>query len=107
MRVQNEQARAFYEIEAAREAWSVRELERQIAVLLFERLAANRNPDEVRALAREGQQVSSRIAPRPEQAKQLATHRDRIGRVHAGICQEILADPRWRLASHAHKIHTL
>jgi predicted nuclease of restriction endonuclease-like (RecB) superfamily len=59
LRVQNEQARAFYEIEAAREAWSVRELERQIAALLFERLAANRNPDEVRALARQGQQVSS------------------------------------------------
>jgi hypothetical protein len=58
MRIQNQQARAFYEIEAAREAWSVRELERQIAVLLFDRLAANRNPDEVRALAREGQQVS-------------------------------------------------
>lgn len=59
LRVQNPQARAFYEIEAAREAWSVRELERQISVLLFDRLAANRNPDEVRALARQGQQVSS------------------------------------------------
>jgi predicted nuclease of restriction endonuclease-like (RecB) superfamily len=59
LRVQNEQARAFYEIEAAREAWSVRELERQIAVLLFDRLAASRSPDEVRALARQGQQISS------------------------------------------------
>jgi predicted nuclease of restriction endonuclease-like (RecB) superfamily len=59
MRVQSERARAFYEIEAAREEWSVRELERQISVLLFERLAANRNPDEVRALAREGQRISS------------------------------------------------
>jgi hypothetical protein len=52
LRIQNQQARAFYEIEAAREAWSVRELERQIAALLFDRLAANRNPDEVRELAR-------------------------------------------------------
>ena len=32
LRVQNEQARAFYEIEAARESWSVRELERQDVV---------------------------------------------------------------------------
>lgn len=31
-----------YEIEALREAWSARELERQIASLLFERLAKSR-----------------------------------------------------------------
>ncbi|MCG8420647.1 MAG: DUF1016 N-terminal domain-containing protein [Proteobacteria bacterium] len=39
LRVPDDRARAFYEIEAARESWSVRELERQIAALLFERLA--------------------------------------------------------------------
>lgn len=39
IRVQDERARAFYEIEAAKESWSVRELERQVASLLFERLA--------------------------------------------------------------------
>lgn len=44
LRVQNAEARSFYEIEAARESWSVRELERQIAALLFERLAMNRDP---------------------------------------------------------------
>ena len=59
LRVQNEQARAFYEIEAAREGWSVRELERQIAALLFERLAMNRDPEQLRALARQGQQVAT------------------------------------------------
>jgi serine/threonine protein kinase len=59
LRVHDQQARAFYEIEAAREAWSVRELERQIAALLFERLAANRSPNEVITLARQGQQISS------------------------------------------------
>ena len=32
-------SRAFYEIEASRESWSVRELERQVAAMLFERLA--------------------------------------------------------------------
>jgi len=57
MRVRNDQARAFYEIEAAREAWSVRELERQIGALLFDRLAKNKSPEEVLALARAGQEV--------------------------------------------------
>jgi predicted nuclease of restriction endonuclease-like (RecB) superfamily len=58
LRVQNAQARAFYEIEAARESWSVRELERQVAALLFERLAMNRDTDQVRDLARHGQQIA-------------------------------------------------
>ncbi len=58
MRVRNDQARAFYEIEAAREAWSVRELERQIGALLFDRLAKNKSPEEVLALARAGQEVA-------------------------------------------------
>ncbi len=56
--VEKPTARAFYEIEAVRESWSVRELERQIAALLFERLAKNRDPKQVLALAREGQQVA-------------------------------------------------
>lgn len=59
LRVRNPRARSFYEIEAAREAWSVRELERQVATLLFERLAQSRSPDEVLSLAREGQRVAT------------------------------------------------
>ena len=35
LKVQSADARAFYEIESLREAWSARELERQIASLLF------------------------------------------------------------------------
>lgn len=35
-RVTNPGARAFYEIEAARQAWSTRQLERQIAALFYE-----------------------------------------------------------------------
>ena len=58
LKVRDDQARAFYEIEAAREAWSVRELERQIASLLCERLAKSRDKDEVLALAKRGQQVA-------------------------------------------------
>jgi hypothetical protein len=58
MRVTKATARAFYEIEAARGSWSVRQLERQIGAQLFERLARNRSPDEVLALARRGQEVA-------------------------------------------------
>lgn len=56
MRVTNPTARAFYEIEAARESWSSRELERQIGSLLFERLAKSRDKEKILALARHGQE---------------------------------------------------
>ena len=49
--------RAFYEIEAARNQWSVRELKRQIASSLYERLALSRDKNEVRRLSREGQVI--------------------------------------------------
>ncbi len=58
LRVTRPEARAFYEIEAARESWSVRELERQVGALLFERLAKNKSAEQVLELARKGQQVS-------------------------------------------------
>ncbi|MBM4377769.1 MAG: DUF1016 family protein [Deltaproteobacteria bacterium] len=58
LRVGRPEARAFYEIEAARESWSVRELERQVGSLLFDRLAKNKSPEQVLELARKGQQVS-------------------------------------------------
>ena len=57
MRVANPTARAFYEIEAARESWSSRELERQIASLLFERLAKSCDKEKVLALARRGHEI--------------------------------------------------
>jgi predicted nuclease of restriction endonuclease-like (RecB) superfamily len=55
----NPTARAFYEIEAAREGWASRELERQVASLLFERLARSRDKKKVMALARSGHQVET------------------------------------------------
>jgi predicted nuclease of restriction endonuclease-like (RecB) superfamily len=58
LRVTKDTARAFYEIEAARGCWSVRQLERQIGACLFERLANHRDPEEVLALARRGQEVA-------------------------------------------------
>ncbi|MBK7077255.1 MAG: DUF1016 family protein [Myxococcales bacterium] len=59
MRVTRPEARAFYEIEAARECWSTRQLERQIGALLFDRLTRNRAPEDVLALARQGQEVAT------------------------------------------------
>lgn len=50
-------ARAFYEIEAAQNHWKARELERQIASLLFERLAKSRDKKGVMALATKGQEI--------------------------------------------------
>ena len=55
--IDNPEARRFYEIEAADNGWSVRELERQIASSLYERLALSRDKEEVRRLASEGQVV--------------------------------------------------
>ena len=57
--VRSADARAFYEIEAAREGWSSRELERQVSSLLFERLAKSRDKKKVMALARRGHQVET------------------------------------------------
>ena len=51
------EARNFYEIEAADNDWSVRELRRQIDSSLYQRLALSRDKQEVRRLAREGQMV--------------------------------------------------
>jgi hypothetical protein len=45
LRVDRPEARSFYEIEAARESWSVRELERQVAARLFDRLSKHKSPD--------------------------------------------------------------
>ena len=58
LKVKDPRARAFYEIEAAWESWATRELERQVASMLFERLTMSQDEDKVLALAKEGQQVS-------------------------------------------------
>ena len=58
MRIKNEKERHFYEIEALREHWSVRHLQRQYASSLYERLALSRNKDEVMRLSQEGLQVA-------------------------------------------------
>lgn len=57
LRVKNPQARNFYEIEAAKQQWSKRQLQRQVASSLYERLALSRDKDEVMRLANEGQTI--------------------------------------------------
>ena len=52
------QARAFYEIEAIRNAWSVRELQRQTASLLYDRLAKSKDKKGLMRLATHGQEVT-------------------------------------------------
>lgn len=59
MRIENEDARRFYEIETVNQQWSVRQLQRQIGSSLYERLALSRDKDTVLALANVGQTVES------------------------------------------------
>jgi predicted nuclease of restriction endonuclease-like (RecB) superfamily len=57
LRVGRAAARDFYEIEAIRNAWSARELERQINSLLFDRLAKSRDKKGLMRLATRGQEI--------------------------------------------------
>jgi len=50
--------RGFYEIEAGAENWSLRELKRQVASCLYERLALSRNKAGMKKLAAEGHMVT-------------------------------------------------
>lgn len=55
MRIDNVEARNFYEIECTQQQWSVRQLSRQVGSSLYERLALSRNKEDVMRLACEGQ----------------------------------------------------
>lgn len=61
LKVSRTEARAFYEIEATRNGWSAREMERQINSLLFDRLAKSRDKKGLMRLALEGQEVARPI----------------------------------------------
>jgi predicted nuclease of restriction endonuclease-like (RecB) superfamily len=54
LKVSRREARDFYEIEAIRNGWSARQLERQINTFLFDRLLKSRDKAGVLALANEG-----------------------------------------------------
>lgn len=63
MRVDRSEARKFYEIEAAKNHWSGRELERQIDSLLYDRLAKSKDKKGLLQLASKGHEIN-----RPEDA---------------------------------------
>ena len=57
LRVDKPQARAFYEIEALKNNWPARELQRQINSLLYERLAKSKDKAGLLKLATKGQEI--------------------------------------------------
>ncbi|MDD2987291.1 PDDEXK nuclease domain-containing protein [Flavobacterium sp.] len=54
MRIDNVEERMFYEIEAAENNWSLRELQRQFDTALYERLALSRDKNGVKKLSEKG-----------------------------------------------------
>lgn len=57
MRIKDANARSFYEIECAKQNWSIRWLQRQVSSSLYERLALSKDKGEVMRLATEGQVI--------------------------------------------------
>lgn len=55
--IKNAEERGFYEIEAADQNWTVRELKRQFDTSLYERLALSRDKEGIRRLAQQGHLV--------------------------------------------------
>jgi hypothetical protein len=76
LRVEKTGARSFYEIEAIRNNWSARELERQINSLLYERLALSKDKKGVMRLALKGQTIQ-----RPADV-----FKDPVGMLSGGCC---------------------
>lgn len=54
MRIENVDERHFYEIEAAKNDWSLTELKRQFDTSLYERLALSRDKESVKKLSKHG-----------------------------------------------------
>ena len=57
MKIDDDNERNFYEIEATQNNWSVRELTRQCNSALYERLALSKDKDDIKQLAQKGQIV--------------------------------------------------
>lgn len=61
LKVDQKEARDFYEIEAIRNGWSARQLERQVNSLLFFRLLKSRDKKGLLELANEGQHIQQPV----------------------------------------------
>ncbi len=57
IRMDNENERKFYEIESAKNNWSVRELKRQYDTALYTRLVLSRNKEKIKELSTKGQVI--------------------------------------------------
>lgn len=55
LKIENEEERNFYEIEATENNWSVRELQKQYSSSLYERLILSKNKQKVKQLSKKGQ----------------------------------------------------
>ncbi len=58
VKIDNEEERKFYEIEAINNGWSVREFERQYDSSLYERLVLSRDKSGIKKLSKEGQLIT-------------------------------------------------
>lgn len=56
--IADDDERRFYEIEAETNNWAIRELKRQVASALYERLALSRDQNKIRELSHEGQIIA-------------------------------------------------
>src|SRR5579872_6481957 len=59
IRIEDPLKRAFYEVEALKNRWSVRELKRQLDSLLYERVGLSRDQEGVLMLAKQGELITS------------------------------------------------
>ncbi|KAA3601489.1 MAG: DUF1016 domain-containing protein [Calditrichaeota bacterium] len=59
MRIENKAERDFYEIEAFKNNWSLRELRRQFDTSLYERLALSRDKEAIKELSEKGQIIEN------------------------------------------------
>ncbi len=59
LRIENDMARQFYLIEAEKEAWSVRELDRQINSMLYERIGLSHDKNRLIEVSKKGQIIES------------------------------------------------
>ncbi|MBD0284313.1 MAG: DUF1016 domain-containing protein [Flavisolibacter sp.] len=59
LKIKKEEERRFYEIEAHKNHWSLRELQRQIGAALYERVALSKDKEGVSRLAQEGQIIEA------------------------------------------------
>jgi len=61
MKINNDEERNFYELEAAENNWSVRELQRQYNSSLYERIALSKDKNKVRELSNKGQLINEPV----------------------------------------------